>query len=185
MKKKKYYNILFLGDNVRKKDLLEQNTVLYNRLQTALEERDKYKKLYKENIEEINSLRRQLCEMEKQYTPTPPVTESESAVHGIFEDHPIKEEITAEVKLPDIMQYGAEVIGKIVLEGTKASNSFRDNPNEYSKDLINLVLGKTEVCKSAICEICAGDAEETEKQKNIDDVFKDATDYFQSLYKQV
>lgn len=165
--------------------MLEQNTVLYNRLQTALEELEKYKKLYKENIEEINSLRRQLANMEKQNAPAPMITEEAPAVHGIFDTEQPKSEPAPDVKLSDIMQYGAEVIGKIVLEGTKASNSFRDNPNEYSKDLINLVLGKTEVCKSTICEICASEADEAEKKKNIDNVQKDAADYFQGLYKQV
>ena len=188
MKKKKYYNILFLGDIVRKKDLFEQNTLLYNRLQTALDELDKYKKLYKENIEEINSLRRQLVEMEKQQIEAAPPVLTEQAppvISAIFDTEEPKVQTDIEVELPDIIQYGAQIIGKIVLEGTKASNSFRDNPSEYSKDLINLVLGKTEVCKSAIYDICHTDAEDAEKIKNIDDVYKDAADYFQSLYKQV
>lgn len=184
MQNNKYYNILFLGDFVRKKELFEQNTVLFNRLQTATAELEKYKKLYKENIEEINSLRRQLVEMEKTKISVPEIEEA-SATHAIFDSIPVESAPLCEVELPDVMQYGADVIGKIVLEGTKASNSFRDNPNEYSKDLINLVLGKTEVCKSAIYDICRSDAELDVMRSNIDEVYKDAADYFASLYKQV
>ena len=48
---------------MKKKDLFEQNTVLYNRLQTVNNELQKYKQLYNQNIEMINSLNRQIDEL--------------------------------------------------------------------------------------------------------------------------
>ena len=136
----------------------------------------------------IQESEKALVELEKQQieAASPVLTEqAPPAISAIFDTEEPKVQTDIEVELPDIIQYGAQVIGKIVLEGTKASNSFKSNPSEYSKDLINLVLGKTEVCKSTIYDICQSAAEDAEKIKNIDDVYKDAADYFQSLYKQV
>lgn len=173
---------------MRKKDLFEQNTVLYNRLQSVSAELDKYKKLYSENISEINTLRKQLADMEtKMNSAAEEKAESPAQINEVEILTPKTNIYTplTDVVLEDAMQYGATIIGKIVLEGTKANNSFADKPNEYSKDLINLVLGKTEVCKSAIYEICKSDADNDGKKAEIDKVYKEAIDYFGSLYKQV
>ncbi len=173
---------------MRKKDLFEQNTVLYNRLQSVSAELDKYKKLYSENISEINTLRKQLADMETQINSE---KEQKAEIPTEANEAEISTPKTntyvplTDVVLEDVMQYGAAIIGKIVLEGTKANNSFADKPNEYSKDLINLVLGKTEVCKSSIYEICKSDASDDSKKTEIDKVYKDAIDYFNSLYKQI
>ena len=189
------------GDNVRKNDLFEQNTFLFNRLQMVTAELEKYKKLYDENIREINALRRALAEMET-------ACEAEQSEEGAFYDESTSDfEKTTDVEvfeesatvvsesqslhtLEDVTlegasQYAAEVIGKLVLEGAKLSAKFAEKPNEYSKDLINLVLGKTEVCKSAILDICNGDSDDAVKRAQIDVVFTEAVEYFGSLVKQV
>ena len=168
---------------MRKKDLFEQNTVLYNRLQTVTAELKKYKELYSQNIAEINSLRKALAEMEtKNVSEAPSPVEIKVPVEDVVEVEAPSIEIP---KLDPAAEYGAEVIGKIVLEGTKLSNSFAENKNSFSVDLINLVLGKTEVCKSAIYEICQSDKSEQEKRELIDSIFSECTDYFGGLTKQI
>ena len=178
---------------MRKKELYEQNTVLYNRLQTVTAELERYKKLYDENIQEINALRRQLAdiEIEALNNAKPAEEEFTSAFEVVASPDEKSEPVVAvsapigDLELGDVLNYAAEVIGMIVLEGTKANNEFVAKPNEYSKDLINLVLGKTEVCKSSIYEICNSDADDSVKRAQIDVVYKEAVEYFGGLYKQL
>ena len=179
---------------MRKKELYEQNTVLYNRLQTVCAELERYKKLYDENIKEINALRRTLADIEikaakeevkpieEEFVPAFEViaVPEEEKEQPVISSAPI-----ADVSLGDLFDYASEVIGMIVVEGTKANNEFVSNPNEYSKDLVNLVLGKTEVCKSSIYEICNSDADESVKRAQMDVIYKEAVEYFNGLYKQI
>ena len=186
---------------MRKNDLFEQNTFLFNRLQMVTAELEKYKKLYDENIKEINALRRALAEMETacavaqneevvSQTDNTPAIEETSDVEACEECETVVTETPSMPTLEDVTlegasQYAAEVIGKLVLEGAKLSAKFAEKPNEYSKDLINLVLGKTEVCKSAILDICNSESDDAVKRAQIDVVFTEAVEYFGSLDKQV
>ena len=51
------------------------------------------------------------------------------------------------------MEYGAKVIGQIVVSAAEYSNKLTIGSNSSQKELVNLILGKTEVAKS---EILAG-----------------------------
>ncbi len=167
---------------MRKKELFEQNTVLHNRLHTVSVELKKYKELYSKNIAEINSLRQQLAEMEIELLNR---KNEEKAEPCIQTEEKAVEEKSVVPELEEISQYGAEIIGKIVMEGTKISNSFVGNSNDLSVDLINLLLGKTEVCKAKIYDICRDDISDSEKKNKIDAVYGDCIDYFSSLIKQI
>lgn len=180
---------------MRKKQLLELNTTLHNRLQTVTEELKKYKILYNENIEEINRLRRELAEMEIKMAEQKAEAESLAALSSAEEKNEAEASLEEnnesviipidEIPLDNVFEFASEIIGKIVLAGTKASNEFADKPNEYSKDLINLVLGKTEVCKSQIFDICNSNLDDETKRAEILKIEKDALEYFDNLYKQV
>ena len=158
-------------------------------------ELEKYQKLYDENIKEINSLRRALAELENRVNDdgNNEAVFEEDATFVEIEPESVIEEIEkdeapitlADVVLEGVSQYAAEIIGKIVLEGASLSSKFAEKPNEYSKDLINLVLGKTEVCKGVILDICNDDSDESVKRAQIDVVYTEAVEYFKSLNEQV
>lgn len=174
---------------MRKNELFEQNSFLFNRLQSVNAELEKYKKLYEENIKEINALRHALAEMEteaaaeaQRETQQPDISAAEQEPEHDRESSKL---IPCDVMLDGADEYGAEIIGKIVLEGAKASHFFAESPNEYSKDLINLVLGKTEVCKAQIYDICKSDSDEAVKCARMDVVLSQAVEYFNNLNEQV
>lgn len=177
---------------VRKKDLFEQNAALFNRLQSVSAELEKYKTLYSENITEINSLRRRLADIEleaerkaaeeQEKEPEPPTQADE--VQSPTEEMPLNP-LSDVVLENNAMQKGAEVIGRIVFDAAKICNEFADKQTEYSKDLINLVLGKTEVAKSEIYEICRTEQPDERKLISIDAVYDDTADYFSNLRKQI
>ncbi len=175
---------------MKKKELFEQNAVLHNRLKTTTDELNKYKKLYNANIAEIAALREQLEELALNHTKLL----EQLAKHDENNSEPQKETIIEkakpvsaplEVLLEDISAYGAEIIGKIVLEGTKISNSVAEKQNELSVDVINLILGKTEVCKAKIYDICNSQIEDVKKKELLDALFSECLDYFASLSGQM
>ena len=90
-----------------------------------------------------------------------------------------------EIKLEDTSAYGAEIIGKIVLEGTKISNLAAEKQSELSADVINLILGKTEVCKAKIYDICNSQIEDSKKKELLDALLSECLDYFSSLSAQM
>jgi len=174
---------------VKKKDLFEQNTVLYNRLQTVSAELQKYKQLYSQNLEIINSLNHQIEELNSR------LSEKETAEEEIFEQiivNDTSEEVSApatpvvlDVELETATEYGAQIIGKIVLEGTKVNNSVAETNSNLSVDIINLILGKTEVCKSKIYDICHSNLDDDRKKTLIDEIYTECLDYFKSLNYQI
>ena len=175
---------------MRKNELFEQNSFLFNRLQSVNAELEKYKKLYEENIKEINALRHALAKTEmeaaaeaQRETQQPEISAAEQEPE--HERRESRKIIPCDVTLDGADAYGAEIIGKIVLEGAKASRFFAESPNEYSKDLINLVLGKTEVCKAQIYDICKSDSDEAVKCARMDVVLSQAVEYFNNLNEQV
>ena len=86
---------------------------------------------------------------------------------------------------PEI-EYGAAVIGKIVVEAAKYINRVTSRgEQEYTKELINLILGRTEVAKSEILGIVSSDAAADEKKRGADAQLEQAKDYFESIIAQV
>ena len=100
-------------------------------------------------------------------------------------------EVTAEPtpvlgNIPDneSIEYGAQTIGKIVLSATQYSNMLTADGQTGYKELLNLILGRTEVAKAEILDITACDSEFSVKKHMIDDVYEQALEYFESVMAQ-
>ncbi len=187
---------------MKKKELFEQNTVLYNRLQVVTAELKKYKQLYAKNLEEITALKARVDELTAELeastcaVPEIKIPEQATDVLDINIDEPINNDveesndasdkpIIIEKQLETAAEYGAKIIGKIVLEGTKINNYIAEKNSSLSADIINLILGKTELCKAKIHDICCSDFDDSKKTAMIDEVYTECIDYFISLKNQI
>ena len=92
---------------------------------------------------------------------------------------------TEAATLDDAMEYGAEIIGKIVVESARYSDMVNDKPSENNKDLINLIMGKTEICKAEILTIATRELDYNTKRDLMDSQLNDAIDYFKSVLAQI
>ncbi len=88
------------------------------------------------------------------------------------------------VKLSNEVEYGAEVIGKIVVEAAKKANDLTSNTSAENKELVNLILGRTEVEKANILNIVSSQCSIDEKYSKMDECFKNATEYFEDIMAQ-
>lgn len=170
-----YKSISYRGDKkLRKKQLIEQNSALFGKLDMANAEISELKK-------EISTLKKEIAALIPQDEPQinePVNTESvKKAEHT--------EEVKSEkIELSEDIEYGSSVIGKIVVEAAKNCNILSARQNEQARELVNLVLGKTEVAKSEILGIVSSEKELSEKKRLIDTQYAAACEYFIGILGQ-
>lgn len=85
----------------------------------------------------------------------------------------------------DCIEYGSQIIGKIVVSAAQYSNSLTAGGETRYKELLNLILGKTEVAKAEILDITASEAEFDVKNHMIDSVYEQTIEYFESVMAQI
>ncbi len=159
---------------MRKKTLIEQNLSLFENLQKTQSELAELKKQLGQNAEEIKSLRAKLAEneAEKQQPFTEPMRR-------------LEEKVIANAALKPDMEYGATVIGQIVISAAEYSNKLTVGGDDSRKELVNLILGKTEMAKAEILTVIeTADAFEVKCAK-IDQIAAVTKEYFESVAAQI
>ena len=155
---------------MRKKLLLEQNIQLFDRLTAAESEIKRLKKELEEEKRRTAALKEENARLTENKGST-------AAPLKILESKVIKQAgIT-----PDT-DYGAAVIGKTVVAAAKYCEQLKTRDN--AKELINLILGRTEVAKAEILKTVSSDIAFDEKKAKIDAEYESAKDYFESVIRQ-
>lgn len=158
---------------MRKKELIRQNLSLFEELQKAKLETSDLKKQLKKYSDEIDALKSQLSDMKSEETEhTEPMRRLEEKV------------ISSAAVDPD-MDYGAKAIGKIVVSAANYSNRLTADGNDSYKELVNLILGKTEIAKSEILAVVESDNLPEQKASKIDAIVNEADEYFKSVSAQI
>lgn len=85
---------------------------------------------------------------------------------------------------PDV-EYASEVIGKLVLESANGSNMLTSGGNTENRELVNLLLGKTEVAKAEILAVVSSGGDFEEKKAKVDAIKDETLDYFSSVLAQI
>lgn len=158
---------------MRKKDLLNQNIILFEQLRKIELENTSLRKKNKALEKELEELSDKVKELEFK----PPVAVVTSAV--------TTQEAVVNTDLDDETAYGSETIGKIVLKATELNSNLSVNSSPDNVTLINLILGKTEISKSEILAIVSDDCSIETKKSKIDTVKNQAFEYFESVMAQI
>lgn len=190
MNKKQYME---LSQDLQERLLIEKNA--------TKELRQENSKLMEENNDlnaQLNELRRRIVELENSIKTAENFQEEDKSDLIETEIEETKFEIAdsveeiSETKIPikepqlsDGMSAGAQIIGKIVLSSAEYCNALSGvaaSPN--AKELLNLILGRTEVAKAEILRISALDIPYEEKLKAMETELGEAEDYFKSVMAQ-
>lgn len=155
--------------------LIKQNRELFDKLQIA---NLNCRRLTEENQalkEKIQFLTEQLAvkDQPKAETVTEPV---------IIEK--VTEEIEEKIELSPEIEYGSKIIGEIVMSATYYSNLLSSSGKDNLKELLNLILGRTEVAKSEILNIVSSEVSFENKMQMIDAQRDEAIEYFKSIMEQ-
>ncbi len=157
--------------------LIKQNRELFDKLQIA---NLNCRRLTEENValkEKIQFLTEQLANKKEEA-----VIKAEEAV---VTDEVVTETVEEEkVELSPEIEYGSKIIGEIVMSATYHSNLLGTAGKDNLKELLNLILGRTEVAKSQILNIVSSDVSIENKMQMIDSERDDAIEYFKSIMEQ-
>ncbi len=163
--------------------LIKQNGELFDKLQIA---NLNCRRLTEENIrlkEEIVSLRSRLSDELKKVSELTVAPQEESEV--LDNEELTQEEIVAEpIELSPEIEYGSKIIGEIVMSATSFSNRLSTEKKENIKELLNLILGRTEVAKAEILNIISSEVSFESKTDMIDKTRDEAIEYFKSVIEQ-
>lgn len=186
---------------MKKRDLISQNNMLAKSCENYKFELKKIKQENEILCEQLASVREQSSALAEELEAlknamTSPIA-AELAPETIEDTviEPAVEEISAEVSpenaetkaitLDNATSFGAQIIGKIVLKAATHCNSLSaDFEPAYAKELINLILGRTEVAKAEILSIVSSEADMEIKKSMILSEQNACEDYFLSVLAQ-
>lgn len=161
---------------MRKKKLLEQNTMLFEQMkQLEIEVALLKKEISKRNaeIKRLSAMQGTKEQISTGLTAKPENEQSEA----------VKKE-PKDIVLDDISVYGSDTIGEIVLRATELSGRLSLEQSEENKELVNLILGKTEVAKSEILMATEKENSFENKKSEIDNIKNNTFEYFESVMGQ-
>lgn len=174
---------------VNKKDLLKKTEELFNKCEYYLAENNALREEIKHLKDEITALKETPKEITPECMPVcvpeKPEFKEDTPINEIAETKtvPVKE---IDVKLSDIEKFGAKIIGKVVLSSVEHCNEItKKGQTSQTKELVNLILGKSEVVKAEILEIISSDANDETKKALLVSKQNETEDYFKSVEAQI
>lgn len=156
---------------MRKSEMLRQNLSLFEQLQKVRLENKALGQELSECRETVAALKKTIAELRERQDTTVPFRRLESKVE-------------TKAVLPDEVEYGASVIGKIVISAADYSNRLTAGGETRYKELVNLILGRTEIAKSEIMSLVSADRPLDEKKSMIDARYEAAIEYFNNIMAQ-
>ena len=172
--------------------LMKQNNELFSRIQLLKKQNvaltAQVQELNSNAInfaKEIEALKAEISELKKIATPVDmaPVeadAEKTETVSQIEETKNAQDEIV----LPDDFTYASDVIGNIVIKAAGFINQLTASDNSNKKELVNLILGRTEISKSEILSIVLSEVSFDSKKELINTQYEEALEYFKSIMEQ-
>lgn len=155
---------------MRKKALLEQNISLSKQIESLRAENAANAEKIKELEKTVEDLKQ---EAERAKAPaTQPLKK-------------LEEKVVSNARLDPLTEHASEVIGKLVVESAAGSNLLTAGGKTENRELVNLLLGKTEVAKAEILAIVIAEGDFEEKKAKIDAVSSETFDYFSSILAQI
>lgn len=200
---------------MRKKDMLDQNYTLSQKVKSLELENEGLKLQIEKNEEEIEKLKSMIFTLsvsnteksdfvseasvdhapvfETAYEPAEIAADTEPSDNTAqFEEAPQNEDDSldfSEVSIssaPDSdVDYGASVIGKIVVSAANYSNRLTVGGETKYRELVNLILGRTEVAKADILSAVTSDNGFDTKKAAIDLIYEQTCEYFESVMAQL
>ncbi len=159
-------------NGMRKKKLIELNEELFKRNENSLLSLEKAKKENEQLKKELEEAKSEIERLKVVETKTEPLKN-------------LEQKVISQISLPSDTEFAAEIIGKIIVKSTEHCNALTcDSKPTDNKELVNLILGRTEVAKAEILNIVMSEMSFDMKKVAILDEQKATEDYFLSVMAQ-
>lgn len=177
---------------MKKKDYMELVKNLERRLTDGRENEENLtaenSRLKKKNSDlniQLEELRRRICDLEEEQVPEERI--EKTAEPEVFEEKKALPQ-SEEPKEPTLsvgIELGAKIIGKIVLSSAEYCNRLTEiGAAANAKELVNLILGRTEVAKGEILRLSQSELDGEEMLAAMEREYNEAEDYFKSVMAQ-
>lgn len=169
---------------MRKKQYIELTENLTQRLKSEKQINDELRAENEALNKEVAELREQIVALSK--TEKPVVDAEPIVIKPQTVVEPEKKTVSfGEIELSDGVNDGAKIIGKIVLSSAEYCNKLTDvGASENAKELVNLILGRTEVAKGEVLRLSNLDIDPKERYLAMERELNEAEDYFKSVMAQ-
>ena len=169
---------------MRKKQYIELTENLTQRLKNEKQINDELRAENEALNKELAELREQIVALSKAEEPV--VDAEPIAIKPQTVIEPEKKAVSfGEVELSSGVSDGAKIIGKIVLKSAEYCNKLTDvGASENAKELVNLILGRTEVAKGEVLRLSNLDIDPKERYLAMERELNEAEDYFKSVMAQ-
>lgn len=157
---------------MRKKELLKLNSELFEKSEKYMFLYDELKRENAELLAEIEKLKQENTELLARAEQSKPLAK-------------LEEKLKNQAELSKEAKFGASAIGKIVVKAAASCNALTSANDGYDpKELVNLILGRTEVAKAEILKAVEADMSIDSKMDLIETVRQSAMDYIDSVMAQ-
>lgn len=157
---------------MRKKELYNLNAELFKKSQ-------KYMALYEDEKQENSKLHEEINKLKNEIDKLSAKAEQSRPLEKL------EEKLKNQAKLSEEAKIGAAAIGKIVVKAATNCNALTAANDGYDpKELVNLILGRTEVAKAEILKAVESDLSLDGKLNLIETIKQSAMDYIDSVMAQ-
>lgn len=161
--------------------LMKQNNDLFNRIQQLKNQNEKLSLENKKLKIQLEGYINKINELENFKTVNLPVI-SENNINPVLEEHQIEE--SQELNLNEEILLGSQTIGDIIIKATGYINRLDESGYPNKKELVNLILGRTEIAKAEILNIVSSGVSFDSKKELMNTQFNEALEYFKSILEQ-
>ncbi|MBQ6815913.1 MAG: hypothetical protein IJP26_01595 [Clostridia bacterium] len=160
---------------------MKQNNDLFNRIQQLKNQNEKLSLENKKLKLKLEDCLNKINELELSKTVNLPVIPEEN-INPVLEE-PKKEE-PQEINLNEEILLGSQTIGDIIIKATGYINRLDESNYPNKKELVNLILGRTEIAKAEILNIVSSGVSLDSKKELMTTQFNEALEYFKSILEQ-
>lgn len=172
------------SNKMRKKQYIELTESLTNRLRSEKQINDELRAENEALNKQLTELREQMVALLKDEKTEPDLEPVAVKTQTVSE--PERKAVSLEeIELSSGVSDGAKIIGKIVLSSAEYCNKLTAvGAGENAKELVNLILGRTEVAKSEVLRLSSLDIDPKERYLAMERELNEAEDYFKSVMAQ-
>ncbi len=152
---------------------------LYSLNEELFQKSQKYMALYEEQKEENSRLLEEINRLKDEISMLTTKVEQSKPLESL------EKKLKTQAKLSEEAKFGASAIGKIVVKAATCCNTLTAANDGFDpKELVNLILGRTEVAKAEILKAVESDMLLDGKLNLIETVKQSAMDYIDSVMAQ-
>lgn len=164
--------------------LIKQNNELFDKIKFLKAKNSTLIAQIADYRSEIELYKAKISELESRIESLENVSSQESTFESVVEMTSETPKLKESIELSDEFNFASDIIGDIVIKAARYINLLTESTNENKKELINLILGRTEIAKAEILNALSSEVTFLAKKDLINTQYDETIEYFKSIIEQ-